>query len=153
MAGMQGLGRVFDVVPIASGAGLSLKNASAVTFVLTGATGVATLSIATSFAGTYRAANFFTPAWAPISTVYWNTATDGSAAWAKATITAAATFTNGTTTGLTTSINSVFTVFGSQLPDLYDYIKCTATGSGLCTAILHDLTVQRTPANLVKLGA
>src|SRR6266567_2454388 len=147
MAGMQGLGRVFDVVPIASGAGLSLKNASAVTFVLTGATGVATLSIATSFGGTYRAGSFFTPAWAPITTVYWSTATDGSVAWAKAT------FTNGTTAGLTTSTNSVFTVFGSQLPDLYDYVKCTATGSGLCTAILHDLTVQRTPAHMVKLGA
>ncbi len=153
MAGQEGLGRVFNVVPIASGVGISLDECSAISFVLTGATGVATLTIAQTFAGTYRAGSFFTPAWAPITRVYGSTATDGTAAWTKATITAAATFTNGTTAGLTTSINSVFTVYGSQLPDGYGYIKCTATGSGLCTAILHDLTVQRAPANLAKVGA
>lgn len=153
MAGQEGLGRVFNVVPIASGAGLRLDGASAVTYCLTGSTGVATLTFATTFAGTYRAASFFTPALAPIKVVYWSTATDGTAAWSKADITDAATFTNGTTTGLTTSINSVFTIYGSQLPDTYKYVKCTATGSGLVSAIFHDLTVQRAPANLAILSA
>lgn len=154
MAGMDGLGRVFNIVPISTaGPAINLSGASAVSFVTTGATAVATLTIATSFGGTYRAGSFFSPAWAPISRVYWSTATDGTVAWSKATITAAATFTHGTTTGLTTAVGSVFTIFGSELPDGYSYIKCTVTGSGIGAAILHDLNVQRTPANLALLSA
>jgi hypothetical protein len=154
MPGSDGLGRVFDVVPIVtSGPAISLKNCNAVSFVITGATAVPTLSIATSFGGTYRAGSFFTPAWVPITRVYWSTATDGTVTWAKATITAAATYTHGTTTGLTTAVGSVFTVFTSQLPNGYNYIKCTVTGSGIGAAVVHDLAVQRTPANLVKLSA
>lgn len=153
MAGQEGLGRAFNFAPVASGVGYRLDGASAITFCLTGATGVATLTFATTLGGTYRAASFFTPALAPIKNVYFSTATDGSVAWAKAVITPAATFTNGTTTGLTTSVNSVFTIYGSQLPDTYKYVKCTATGSGLAYAILHDLTIQRGPANLPALSS
>ena len=71
-----------------------------------------------------------------------------------ATITAAATFTHGSTTGLTASTTaSVFTLFGSQMPAGYNYVKCTVTGSGIGAAILHDLTVQRGPANLQTISA
>jgi hypothetical protein len=151
---MEGLGRVFNVVPIITGGpAISLNGCSAVTFVITGSTAVPTLTIATSFGGTYRASGFFSPAWTPITRVYWSTATDGTVAWAKATITAAATYTHGTTTGLTTAVGSVFTIFGSQIPDPYTYIKCTVTGSGIGAAILHDLTVMRAPANLPKVSA
>jgi hypothetical protein len=154
MAGMEGLGRVFNVVPIiTSGPAISLNGCSAVSFVITGSTAVPTLTFATSFGGTYRASNFFTPALVPITRVYWSTATDGTVAWSKATITAAATYTHGTTTGLTTATASVFTVFGSELPDPYTYIKCTVTGSGVGAAILHDLTVARAPASLAALSA
>lgn len=154
MAGMEGLGRVFNVVPIITGGpAISLNGCSAVSFVITGATAVPTLTIATSFAGTYRAFNFFTPNWTPITRVYWMAATDGTGVWAKATITAASTYTHGTTAGLTTATASVFTIFGSQIPDPYTYIKCTVTGSGIGAAFLHDLTVQRAPANLPKVSA
>ena len=154
MAGMEGLGRVFNIVPISTGGpAINVAGASAVSFITTGSTAVATLTVATSFGGTYRAASFFSPAWAPITRVYWSTATDGTVAWAKATITAAATFTHGTTTGLTTAIGSVFTIFTSQMPSGYDYIKCTVTGSGIGAAVLHDLTVQRAPANLALISA
>ncbi len=154
MSGMDGLGRLFNLVPITTaGPAIKLSGTTGVTFVTTGAAAVPTLTIATSFAGTYRAFNFFTPNWVPIIRVYWSTATDGTAAWNKVTITAASTFTHGTTTGLTTAVASVFTVFGAQLPDPYNYIKCTVTGSGLGMAIVHDLTVQRAPANLALLSA
>ena len=154
MAGMEGLGRIFNIVPITTGGpGLNISGCSAVTFVTTGSTAVATLTCATTFGGTYRAYNYFTPNWVPITRVYWSTATDGTVAWSKATITAASAFTLGTTTGLTTAISSVFTVFGSEMPAGYDYIKCTVTGSGIGAAILHDLTVQRAPANLALVSA
>lgn len=154
MAGMQGLGKVFNVVPVCTAGGaISMRDCSAISFVITGSTAVPTLTIATSFGGTYRAASFFTPAWAPIATVYWSTLTTGTTAWNKLAITAAATFTLGTTTGLTTATSAVFTVFGSQMPAGYSYIKCTVTGSGIGAAILHDLTVQRAPANLAIVGA
>ena len=149
MAGMEGLGRLFNVVPVCTAGGaINISGCSAVTFVITGATAVPALTIATSYGGSYTATGFN-----PITRVYWTTSTTGTVGWSKATITAAATFTLGTTTGLTTATAAVFTVFGSQMLAGYDYIKCTVTGSGIGAAILHDLTVQRAPANLAILGA
>jgi hypothetical protein len=149
MAGMEGLGRVFNVVPVCTAGGaINLQGCSAVTFVITGSAAVPTLTISNAYAGSYNATNFN-----PITRVYWSTSTTGTVAWSKATITAAATYTHGTTAGLTTATASMFTVFGSQLTAGYDYIKCTVTGSGIGAAILHDLTVQRAPANLAVLGA
>ena len=149
MAGMEGLGRLFNVVPVCTAGGaINLAGCSAVSFVITGSTAVPTLTVAPSFAGSYISTGF-----APITRVYWSTLTTGTTAWNKATITAANTFTLGTTTGLTTATAAVFTVFGSQMLAGYDYIKCTVTGSGIGAAILHDLTVQRAPASLAILGA
>jgi len=144
MAGMEGLGRVFNVVPIAGGKAISMKLCSAVTFVCTG-TDTFSLTIATAFAGTYRNGAFFTPSWAPLTRLYTVAATDGTAAWVRVTQTGA------DNTGART--NPTFTLFGSQLPDTYCYVKCTAGATGLVTAIAHDLTAGRTPANLALLGA
>ena len=149
MAGMEPLGRVLNVVPVCTAGGaINMSGCSAITFVITGSTAVPTLTIATSFGGSYTSTGFN-----PITRVYWTTSTTGTVAWSKATITAAATYTHGTTTGLTTATASVFTVFGSQMLAGYDYIKCTVTGSGIGAAFLHDLTVQRAPANLGILSA
>ena len=149
MAGQEGLGRLFNVVPVCTAGGaINISQCSAVTFVITGATAVATLTISNAYGGSYNATGFN-----PITRVYWSTLTTGTTAWNKATITAAAAFTLGTTTGLTTATSAVFTVFGSQLTAGYDYIKCTVTGSGIGAAILHDLTSQRAPANLPVVSA
>lgn len=152
MAGMEGLGRVFNVVPVCTAGGaINMRDCSAISFVVTGATAVPTLTFGKTFGGSYDSGA--TANCNPIKNVYWSTSTTGTVAWAKATITAAATFTLGTTTGLTTATAAVFTVFCSQIPDTYKYIKCTVTGSGIGAAILHDLTVQRAPANLAILSA
>jgi len=152
MAGMEGLGRVFNVVPVCTAGGaISFTGASAISFVITGSTAVPTLTFGKTFGGSYDSGA--TAGCLPITRVYWSTSTTGTVAWAKATITAAATYTHGTTAGLTTATASVFTVFTSQIPDQYVYIKCTVTGSGIGAAFLHDLTVQRTPANLAILSA
>ena len=142
---MEGLGRIFNVIPIAAGVGISLKEAEAVTFVCTGSD-TFTLTTALTFGGTYRAGSFFTPAWAPITRLHKSTSTGGTAAWTLTTITAA------DNTGAQTNLTA-FTVFGNSLPDTYAYLKCSVGASGLVTAILHDLKVARKPANLTIVAA
>jgi len=146
MAGMEGLGRVLNVVPIASAKAISMKQCSGVTFVCTGAD-TFSLTIATTFGGTYRAGSFFTPNWTPLNHVYRSSATDGTAAWTRLAVTAA------DNTGAMSAGTTVIELFGSQLPDTYCYVKCTAAATGLVAAIVHDLTVARKPANLALLGA
>lgn len=141
MAGMEGLGRVFDVVPIASGAYLSMKNASGVTFVCTGAD-TFTVKEATSAggAGAQNLGNVITH-------YYQNTSTAGAAGWTKQTQAASNAVVQAS------NYTTVIEVFCSELDDGFDYISCHASASGLVTAIPHDLTVQRSPANLATLSA
>src|SRR6266568_1755941 len=114
MGAREGLGRVFEIVPIASGVGIRLKNCSAVSFVTTtAATDTFSLTIATAFAGTYRAGSFFTPAWTPISKVYRALARDGSAVWTAAVQTAADNWVNGAGA----SVTCLATLFTSVVPD------------------------------------
>jgi hypothetical protein len=151
MAGMQGLGRVFDVVGTASTNYFSLKNASAVSFIVqsTGATSLA-FTAEPSYGGTpanWTTANGFG------QTGYWyqNTTHDGTGAWTKQT---AVWTSNSLAVAGTSGYMSVVTVYADQAADTYDYIKVAATGSPTyVVAILHDLTVMRTPANLAILGA
>lgn len=140
MAGMEALGRTMNVVPIAAGVGLSMKECSAITFVCTGAD-TFTLTAASSYGGSYA-----TPG-NVIDHYYQSTATNGTAAWTKQT---QATSNAVTQAGAYTT---VITVTGAKLPDPKCYVKLTASGAGLVTAILHDLTVQRTPANLAIVAA
>jgi hypothetical protein len=152
MAGMEGLGRVFDTVPVASGVSISMKNASAVSFVATAASTATTSLTFTAvkvFGGT--PANF-TPANGFGQTTRWyqNTSNAGAAAWTKQ---VASWSTNVLTIGATSGYASVVSIFTSQMADLYDYIICTGTNTTVLSAYLHDLTVQRTPANLTILAA
>lgn len=142
----SGLGRVFDVVPIASGNAFTLVNANAVSFICTGAD-TFTLTVATSFGGTYRAYNYFTPNFTPFTYYYQAAATNGTAAWTRQTQAAASSVTQAG------AYTTVIPLFATQLPDGYMYVKMTASVAGLVTAVLHDLSVARTPANLKILGA
>lgn len=149
MSGMEGLGRVFDVVAVASSNYISLKNCSAVSFICTasGASSVA-LTAATAFSG--GTTSTVTPGHGFGQAPHWyqNTSEVGTAAWTKQ----AAVWTgNSIALAQTTAYVSVFSMFVSQLADTYDYIEAIGTN---CTivALLHDLTVQRTPANLQILG-
>lgn len=147
-----GLGRVFDVVPVAASQGISMQNCNAIDFVCTESGGATTftLTVATTFAGTYRAFNFFTPNFTPFTYYYTRTSdTAGTVAWARQTQTAASTVVSAAT-----SDTLVIPLFATQLPDGYSYVKLTATGgTGLVCAVLHDLAVARMPANLTKPGA
>lgn len=140
-----GIGRVFDVIPIASAQGFSLKNANAVTFVCTGAD-TFTLTVATSFGGTYRAFNFFTPNFTPFTYYHQRADTNGTNAWTRQTQAAASAVTQAG--AYTTAIP----LYSTQLPDGYMYVKMTASVAGLVCAVLHDLSVARKPENLQILG-
>ena len=134
MAGMVGLGRAFDIVPIAAGVGLAFRDTSAISFVCTG-NDTFTLTAASSFGGSYSSPGNI------ITLKYTNTATNGTAAWVKAT--------QAASNAVTISSGAVlFTVYTSQLSDPTNYVKVSVAASGLVTAVYHDLVVQRTPANL-----
>lgn len=139
MAGMYGLGRVINVIPIAAGKAFKFRGASAVTFVCTGAD-TFTLTASSTYGGSYASPGNI------ITRKATCTATDGTAAWVEATQAAsnAVTIASGTV---------AFGVLTSQIADPNAYLKVSAGASGTVVAILHDLTVQRKPGNLEILGA
>ncbi len=139
MSYMEGLGRAFNVVPIAASQGLSMKDCSAITFVCTGAD-TFTLTAATTFGGSYTSPG------AIITRRANATATNGTAAWTRVTQAAANTL-------VVASGMSVVTIGQAQMPDPAAYLKMTPTGAGLVVAILHDLKVKRAPENLRIVGA
>jgi hypothetical protein len=141
MAGMEGLGRLVDVIPIAAGAGFKFRGASACTFVCTG-NDTFTLTVASTFGGSYASPGNV------INHFYQRADTNGTHAWTKQTQSASNAVVQSNA-GYTT----VFEVLTSMIADPSAYLKVSVGGSGLVMAILHDLVVQRKPANLEILGA
>lgn len=143
MAGMEGHGRLFDVVPAASGVLISLQNAAGVTFVVTATTdpGTFTLKSATGYDGSPSTL-------AAIEDWYQNASQAGADAWTAQSQAAADTITVPAGDSATVYVDS------SDLPAGANYVSLTASGSGTetVTAIVHDLAVQRTPANLLPLS-
>jgi len=134
---MEGLGRVVNVVPIAAGTLISLKDAAGVTFVVTG-DDTFTLKSAATYNGS-------TSTLATITNYYTNTSTAGAAEWVAATQAAADNISIA-------SGAASFYVDASDLPAAAEYVEVTVAASGLVMAILHDLLVQRTPPNLRQLS-
>lgn len=150
MASGDGIGRVLNVVYTATGVDIPLSKAGAVTFLSFLDAGTHTLTFTqTDSTGVNSEIdlNLFT-----ISGV------DGSNGVSRIYVTPNA---GGTWTEVTSSASSdnvadgadgtndcyAVTVRADQLSDGYDQVQCTAS-SGVVTAIVHDLDVQRTPANL-----
>lgn len=149
MAGMEGLGRVFNVIHTADAVGFNLDECSAVTLVVkaSGASSIA-VTAATTYAGSY--ANFTTAnGFGQSDHWYQTTNSTGTTAWTKQT---SVWTTNSLALAATSGYTSVVSIFGSQMADGYKYLKATATNATI-VAIFHDLTVQRAPANLKILGA
>ena len=139
MPAKEGLGNHFNIVPIAAGAGLSMLNASGVTFICTG-NDTFTLTAATSFGGSYSSPGNI------ITKKYTNTSTSGTAKWVEATQSAS--------NAVTISSGAVaFFVANESLPDTYKYVKVSVGASGLVTAVFSNLYSARNPANLVAVSA
>lgn len=143
MSAMEGLGRVFNVVPIAAGQGISMKGGAGITFVTTGSD-TFTLTTAATFSGTYN--NTGLTNLAGLVNVYKNAQTNGTAAW----VLDNTLITNNT---IVTTVATAFYISDVVLPDGRAYVKLAASSGGLVTAILHDLVAKRTPPNLAILGA
>lgn len=149
MAGMNGLGRVYNVITVADTKGFRIDATSAVDFIVT-ASGASSLALtaAKTFSGSY---DNFTTANGFGQAKYWyqSAADDGTAGWTKQT---AVWTTNSIALAGTSGYMSVFSVFGSQMADGYKYLKGTCT-NGTLVVVLYDLTVGRSPENLAILGA
>jgi hypothetical protein len=141
MAGMEGLGRLIDQIPIAAGQAFKFRGASAILFTCTGAD-TFTITNSSTYGGSYTSPG------AIITSFYQRADTNGTHAWTLQTQ-AASNAVVQANAGYTTA----FEVFTSKLVDPNDYIKVTAGASGLVIATLHDLVVQRKPANLEILAA
>ena len=132
---IEGLGYGFNVVPIAAGTLISMKDCAGITWVCTGAD-TFTLKSAASYNGTATAL-------AAIERYYSNTSTAGAAQWTDSgdlgTLVSAVTIASGAV---------CFYTDQSDLPAGAEYAEVTVAASGLVMAILHNLKVQRTPKNL-----
>jgi len=140
MALGEGLGRLFDVVPVAASAALNLENAAGVTFVCTGAD-----TFIVKQSGTHGG----TPtAFSPITRYYTKTATTGATVWVDS-------GDLGTDLGTVTigSGTIAFYVSADDLPAGSSYVQVVPGTSGLVIAVLHDLEVQRNPKYLIAPNA
>lgn len=136
---MKGLGRVFNVVAAASGVGIPLTQATAVSFVtyLDAGSQIATI--------TQRDSNAVLSEIALDCDVYPHKGPGVGGTW-----TAMAEQDDTLDLGDdATNDCMVFTIGGNQLAAGYDTVEVTVDG-GICVAVLHDLTVQRKPANLAR---
>jgi len=137
---IEGLGRAINCVPVAESRSISLKNQQGVTFFCYGANEIVTLKSQPTAGGT--ATNLAT-----ITRFYQSTATNGSAAWTLQTQAAAATVTIPSGGAVAIYVDA------NDLPAAANYVEIVKTTSALVVAVVHDLLVQRDPANLVALSA
>lgn len=136
---MKGLGRVFNVVAAASGVHIPLTYATAVSFVSYLDAGTQTVTLRESIDGASE------QLLATIDEIDKCPGIGGT--WTSVAVSPAASSYNLTTDA--TNDSFVFTVSGPQLSDGFNCVEATA-GTGILIAVIHDLVVQRTPANLAK---
>lgn len=143
----EGLGRVFNVIHEASGLDIPLTNASAVSFVSFLAAGTQTLTFTqTDSRGVESEIDLDIFSQSPDnlgSRVHAGPGVGGT--WVEKDDGSDTNAFNLTTDATNDTV--VITVRAEQLSDGYDRVQCTAD-SGTCIAIIHDLVVQRKPANL-----
>jgi len=147
----DGLGRVFNVINSADTLNVPLTKAAAVTFVSFLADGTQTLVFTqtdSTLVNSEIDLNIFTVGGVTApngeSRIFAGPAIGGT--WTDVTASASA---DNTADGATAANDTmVVTVRAEQLSDGYDQVQCSATGGATVTAILHELAVQRGPANL-----
>lgn len=136
MSYQRGLGRVFNVVPEASGVHIPLKAGTAVSYVTFVAAGTNTATIKESIQGASEQALD--------CDVYPHKAPGVGGTW-----TAMAEQDDTLTNNDATNDAMCFTVGADQLSAGFDCVEVTMD-AGTCIAIIHDLNVRRAPANLAR---
>lgn len=173
--GQQGLGRLFDIglgwAPVdldgnngATGNRVCMTGASGITFLVVGATGPAgfTLDVQQHTAyvnGTSKDLDSTAMTDATGVTEWFvksEAVLDNDESWTRVTQTEASEVDVGTSYGLLQKIVAVY-VDATQLSDGYTHVSLNCTSDNgtahlaTCVYILHDLTFQRTPAELPNL--
>lgn len=135
---MEGLGRLFNVIAVADGVLVPMKDHAAISFVCMLAAGdTFTLQEAQDAAGT-GAQDLV-----KIDHYYGSNGVGG--AWTRVAQTKAATVV------ISTYDCAVFSIDANMISAGFTHVKVTSTGAGTVVAIPHDLLVQRAPANLAAL--
>ncbi len=132
-----GLGRVLNVVAAASGVHIPLRQGTAVTFITYLDAGTQVATIKQSINGASEAALD--------CDVYPHKSPGTGGTWT-------AMAEQDDTLDLSTDATNdsmVFTVLATSLADGYDCVEVTVN-AGICVAVIHDLNVQRKPANLAR---
>lgn len=135
---MEGLGRLFNVVPTADAVEVDLRDAAGVTFICVGA-------------DTYTIQEHQGAAGAGQDLLAWdhwftNAGAVGATTWVEATDDTPA-------AAAVIAANAAVYVGATELSDGYTHVSCASAAGGLVVAIVHDLVVQRSPANLPALTA
>lgn len=135
---MKGLGRVFNTVAVADGVTIPLTRATAASFItyLDAGTQVATITQvdSTGVLGEIALDCDVYPHKGPGVGGTWTAMAEQDDTLSLATD--------------ATNDCMVFTVGAEQLADGYDGVQVTVGGGAVVVAIIHDLMVQRKPANL-----
>ena len=135
---MEGLGRLFNVLPVADDVYVDLKDAGGVTF-------VGVLAAGDTWTLTEQKADGSGDQALATITSWYVSATVG-AAWTRKTQAAASTVVTSSSEDVV-----VIEVEASELSDDYTQVKLASTSTGTVFAIQRDLKVQRAPANLPAL--
>lgn len=144
----KGLGNVFNVIPVATGVAISLKDASGVTFILYENGGAQSTDFVESIAGSSgQALTTLNEYWAAsgVASQVWTAETDD----AGATLDDDSNFVKKDTTEFDCA---VIYIGAEELSDGFDSVAATIDGAGLCIAVVHDLVVKRAPENLPTIG-
>jgi hypothetical protein len=137
-----------NVLPVATGVHISLKNASGVTFLLYENGGAQNITFKESIAGASEA-NLTT-----VNELYASIGVT-AAVWTRETSDA-----NGEMDDDFLVVKKDTDLFdcaliyigADELSAGFDSVECTIDGAGLCIAIVHDMTIQRQPENLPTIG-
>lgn len=139
---MDGLGRLFNVVPVASGVPIPLVDADAVTFVGYEDGGATDVVITESKDASA------TDEQSLVTVTRYFTSNGVGGAWTTNTTTAVGTV---EPTDDTAQDAWCFTIHASELSDGFDYVEATPD-AGTCIAILHDLDHQAKPDDLTAIA-
>lgn len=137
MAGMEGLGRLFNTVAAASGIHIPMDACTGITFVSFLDAGNQTVTLRESKDGASEQL-------LPAITKYYKAPGVGGT-WTRVDMAA------GSAITLADATNDAIAIFVSaaQLSDGFNCLELTAS-SGTCYAIMHDLRVKRAPENLAR---
>lgn len=137
----EALGRLYNVVQPANNVYINLRDCAGVTFIgFEAGTGS---SVTVTFAADNAGTGAVTPA--VIDHYYAATNATNGGVWNRVAVAPASnTFTKASSGADRVAVE----ILSHQAPDGKPFVKCTLNGSGVTTAILHDLAYQRAPQNL-----